>query len=70
MFALTSSSDAEIMWALESLKNSSAGTGFLHESFNKDNVSIYTRPWFAWINALFGELIVKIGKERPHIIFG
>ena len=26
---------------------SSAGTGFLHEAFDKDDVTNYTRPWFA-----------------------
>jgi meiotically up-regulated gene 157 (Mug157) protein len=69
MFALTSTSDDEIRWALSTLKNSSAGTGFLHESFNKDDVTQYTRPWFAWINGLFGELIMKIADERPYLIF-
>lgn len=48
MYALTSTSDAEISWCLDTLKSSSGGTGFLHESFNKDDVSTYTRSWFAW----------------------
>ena len=26
------------------------------------------RPWFAWANSLFGELIVKLSRERPHLI--
>src|SRR5436305_492189 len=48
MYALTSESDEEIVWALGALKNSSAGTGLLHESFNQNNVQDFTRPWFAW----------------------
>lgn len=43
--------------------------GFMHESFNKDNFGSYTRPWFAWANSLFGELILKTASERPHLIF-
>jgi meiotically up-regulated gene 157 (Mug157) protein len=70
MYALTSNDDSEIEWSLSVLKNSSAGTGFLHECFEKDDVTIYRRPWFAWVNALFGELIIQIARERPWIIFG
>eukprot|EP00002_Diphylleia_rotans_P011502 TRINITY_DN2272_c0_g11_i1.p1 TRINITY_DN2272_c0_g11~~TRINITY_DN2272_c0_g11_i1.p1 ORF type:complete len:514 (-),score=105.33 TRINITY_DN2272_c0_g11_i1:227-1768(-) len=70
MQALTSSDDAEIAWCLETLKQSSAGTGFLHESFWKDDAGRFTRAWFAWTNTLFGELILKVAEERPYLIFG
>jgi len=66
---LTSTDDREITACLEMLKRSSAGTGFLHESFWKDDAGQFTRPWFAWANSLFGELILTVAKERPHIIF-
>ena len=48
MLALTSDDDEEILTCLEQLKVSSAGTGFLHESFNQHDVTDFTRPWFAW----------------------
>lgn len=32
----------------------------MHESFNRNDASNYTRPWFAWQNTLFGELIIKL----------
>ncbi|MCX8514180.1 MAG: glycoside hydrolase family 125 protein [Burkholderiales bacterium] len=59
MQALTSHDQSEIDTCLELLLNSHADTYFMHESINKDNASDYTRPWFAWANSLFAELIVK-----------
>ncbi len=40
MRAFTSTSDDEISECLTLLKSASAGTGFMHESFNKDNVCL------------------------------
>jgi hypothetical protein len=67
--ASTSTDDAEISAQLAMLLESSACTGFIHESFTKNNVTIYTRPWFAWANSQFGDLILKVAEERPHLIF-
>ncbi|TXK37666.1 glycoside hydrolase family 125 protein [Pontibacter qinzhouensis] len=68
MRALTSSSDAEIKDCLRILKTTHAGTGFMHETFHKDDATKFTRKWFAWANTLFGELILKLHKERPHLL--
>ena len=66
--AMTSESDEEIEKCLRMLVNTHAGTGFMHEAFDKDNPSNYFRSWFAWANTLFGELIIKINNERPHLL--
>ncbi|MDP4291975.1 MAG: glycoside hydrolase family 125 protein, partial [Bacteroidota bacterium] len=68
MKALTSISDKEIAECLHILKATHAGTGFMHESFFKDDASNYTRKWFAWANTLFGEMILKVYHERPHLL--
>lgn len=68
MRALTSSDDAEIIQCLRFLKTTHAGTGFIHEAFHKDDPSHFTRSWFAWANALFGELILKLSRERPKLL--
>jgi uncharacterized protein len=57
--ALTSSNDAEIRTCLHTLQTTHAGTGFMHESFYKDDPTRFTRKWFAWANTIFGELILK-----------
>jgi uncharacterized protein len=68
MRAMTSNNNQEISQQLSFLKNCHAGTGFMHESFDKDDASKFTRKWFAWANTLFGELILKIEKERPQLL--
>lgn len=68
MQALTAVSDLEIRSCLRQLKTCHAGTGFMHESFLATDPSDFTRPWFAWSNTLFGELIVTLHRERPHVL--
>lgn len=60
MRAMTATDPAEVDSCLTLLKTTTAGTGFMHESFNKDDDSKFTRAWFAWVNTLFGELILKL----------
>ncbi len=50
------------------LKDTDAGTEFMHESFDKDDSSNFTRSWFAWANSLFGELIFKLYNEKPELL--
>jgi len=68
MRALTSAEDAETQKCLRMLKKTHAGTGFMHESFHRDDPKRFTRAWFAWANTLFGELIAKLHRERPHVL--
>ena len=63
MKAFTSTDDNEIRDCIAMLLATDAGTGFMHESFNVDNPSDFTREWFAWQNTLFGELILKLINE-------
>ena len=65
---LTSTSDAEIKGCLTTLQKTQAGTGFMHEAFNKDDPQQFTRKWFAWANTIFGELVWKTFQERPQLL--
>jgi meiotically up-regulated gene 157 (Mug157) protein len=65
---LTSTDDAEIRACIQSLKATHAGTGYMHESFHKDDASKFTRPWFAWANTLFGEFLWKVYQEKPQLL--
>ncbi|GAC1597738.1 MAG: glycoside hydrolase family 125 protein [Chitinophagaceae bacterium] len=68
MRALTSNNDAEIRKCLQMLVASHAGTGFMHESFHKNDASKFSRRWFAWANTLFGELVLKLHHSKPALL--
>jgi uncharacterized protein len=68
VFALTSQSNPEILRALSMLKHSSAGSGFMHESFNANDAAKFTRAWFAWANTLFGELVATVAERNPSLL--
>lgn len=59
MQALTSMNKAEILQCIWQISSSHNDTYFIHEAINKDNIADYSRPWFAWANSLFAELIIK-----------
>lgn len=66
--ALSSSDDATIRACLRMIRDTDADTGFIHEAFDQDDPSKFTRSWFAWANGLFGELIVHLAATRPALL--
>lgn len=66
--ALSSDDPATIRACLSGLKGSHAGTGFMHEAFLAGNPATFTRPWFAWANGLFGEMIVDLAARLPGLL--
>jgi uncharacterized protein len=68
IYALTSNSTTEIRSALRMIKFSSAGTGFIHESYFKNDPKNFTRSWFAWANTLFGELVITLAHTHPELL--
>lgn len=66
--ALTSTDPEEIKACITSIKNTDGDTGFMHESFHKDDPTQFTRSWFAWANTLFGELLWKTFNENPKLL--
>jgi len=68
MRGLTATSDVEIKACIELLRSTHGNTGFMHESFHKDDPKNFTRKWFAWANTLFGEFLWKTYKEKPSLL--
>jgi meiotically up-regulated gene 157 (Mug157) protein len=65
---LTSTNDEEIRACIKLLQKTHAGTGFMHETFHKDDPKKFTRSWFAWANTIFGEFLWKTYKTKPHLL--
>ncbi|MEV0798454.1 glycoside hydrolase family 125 protein [Kribbella sp. NPDC050281] len=53
---LTSASAEERQRLLELLRDTTGGTGQMHESFHVEDPANFTREWFSWANAMFCEL--------------
>ncbi|WP_111307273.1 glycoside hydrolase family 125 protein [Confluentibacter sediminis] len=68
MHGLTSTDPKEIKNCIQVLKATHGDTGFMHESFHKDDPKNFSRPWFAWANTLFGELLWKTYKSEPELL--
>lgn len=69
MRATTATDPKEVHYCLEMLRDTDGGTGFMHESFHKDDPTNFTRKWFAWVNTLFGQLIIKLIDEGKQTDF-
>lgn len=68
MRGLTASSSDEIVQCLQLLKRTHGGTGFMHESFHKNDSKNFTRKWFAWANTLFGELVMNVDHHQQDLL--
>jgi meiotically up-regulated gene 157 (Mug157) protein len=65
---LMSDDQTVIAECLRRLVATHGGTGFMHESFHKDDPTKFTRSWFAWANGLFGDLVLDIEKRAPALL--
>lgn len=68
MQILTTTDAQEQQEALSLLRNTTAGTGLIHESINVHNATDFTRPWFGWANGLFGEAVRHIEQTNPQVL--
>ncbi|WP_327635684.1 glycoside hydrolase family 125 protein [Kribbella sp. NBC_00482] len=53
---ISSTSAEERQQLLELLRDTTGGTGQMHEGFDVDDPRKFTREWFSWANAMFCEL--------------
>ncbi len=58
MQALTSTDENDVEVARKVLKNTTAGTLYMHEGFHVDDDTQFTRSWFAWANTLYAIFVI------------
>lgn len=63
MQGLTAATDEEMLEMIAMLEATDGGTGYMHEGFLADDPQVFTRPWFAWSNSLFSQLVCKAMKK-------
>lgn len=64
---LTTDDEARINEIVRVLKETTDGTGYMHESVNVDDASLYSRPWFAWANSLFAYFLITKADKISYI---
>ena len=42
---------------LDMMVNSDADTGHMHEGFDANDPTVFTRPWFTWSDSLICEFV-------------
>ena len=70
MQGFTASTDSERKDVLAQLLASDPGDHLLHESFNPDNPTDFTRADFGWPNALFSEFVMTTFEGVPPLPVG
>lgn len=63
MQGLTADNNEEVLELIDTLEQTDADTGYMHEGFHCDDPANFTRSWFAWSNSLFSQLVYKAMKN-------
>jgi meiotically up-regulated gene 157 (Mug157) protein len=61
--------DEEIEQRLAMILENTSGLGLIHESVHIYNATDFTRPWFAWANSYFAEMVLDLAQRKPQLIF-
>ncbi|KAI0202939.1 glycoside hydrolase family 125 protein [Astrocystis sublimbata] len=68
MRAMTSDDDREILDSIFEVLQSTDRYGLIHESVNSFDASQWTRSWFGWGNAVFGQMIMELADRKPELL--
>lgn len=67
--ALTASSAGEVVTLLKTINATSGSEQLMHESFDPNDPSRFTRPEFGWANAVYAELLFRTIAGLPQESF-
>lgn len=43
---------------------------FRHEGYKVNDPGDFSRSWFAWANTVFGDFVLHLDEEYPHLLQG
>ncbi|HEY9292507.1 MAG TPA: glycoside hydrolase family 125 protein [Microlunatus sp.] len=61
---LTATEREEKLRLVRLLAETTGGTGQMHESFDTNDPTKFSRPWFSWANAMMCELVLDLAGHR------
>ncbi|KAI1291322.1 glycoside hydrolase family 125 protein [Xylaria venustula] len=68
MRAMTSDDEDEIINSIWEVLQSTDAYGLIHESVNSFDASQWTRSWFGWGNAVFGQMLMELAERKPELL--
>ncbi|KAI1173414.1 glycoside hydrolase family 125 protein [Nemania sp. FL0916] len=68
MRAMTSDDDNEIIDSIWQVLQSTDRLGLIHESINSFDATQWTRSWFGWGNAVFGQMMMELAERKPELL--
>lgn len=60
----------KLSFLMHSLCHSVKNSNFRHEGYNVNNPGVFSRSWFAWANTVFGDYVLHLDQEYPHLLQG
>ena len=63
MRGLTARNRVEQLACLAMLESTDGGTGYMHESFDVQDPTVFTRSWFSWADMTYAALVLRVYAE-------
>ena len=63
---LTAQNRVEPLACLAMLESTDGGTGYMHESFDVQDPTVFTRAWFSWADMTYAALVLSVYADAAR----